>query len=345
MIRKFILIVVIGVVVAGSGYALLREHSLRALTSLFDERLQSGDYLAAIAAAGKLKEGGVTSPELDDKVSAAARLFLADEAFKKAKQAAGEKRFNDAGAILRASDALSDPSFKYYEEAKKLYDEAEALAAGVAHKTAVTINSLENQAAAEKGKRAAAEKETEKLSGSLKEREAALSETTKKLEDSKKETEAKQSALVVEQARAQALMLQVANESKQKFFTELKTYRDLAQKGKEQVDNALTEINAKRDVTALVYLSQGKILFEEAKSKTTDLRSNRTIATYQSAVDNLVSALAQLLEASKQFRNAIVYIDEQGGVDFTNSTSKGKAALASGTDLLKAVSAVIAANP
>lgn len=344
MIRRLVFVVAIVAVLALSGYGLFRQHGLQALTRLFDEKLQSGDYLAAIAAAGKLKEVGVTSPEFDDKVSVAARLLLADEALKKAKQAAAEKRFNDAGAILRASDALSDPSFKSYEEAKKLYNEAEALAAGAAHKTAVTINSLENQAATEKTKRVVAEKETEKLAGSLKQREAALSETARKLEDSKKETEAKQSALVAEQARAQALTEQVAQESRKKFFTELKTYRDLAQKGKEQIDNALAEINGKRDVTALVYLSQGKILFEEAKNKASDLRNNRTIAAYAQAVDNLGGALGQLLEASKQLRNAIVFIDDQGGTDFTNGMSKGKAALASGADSLKLVSDVIATN-
>ena len=41
----------------------------------------------------------------------------------------------------------------------------------------------------------------------------------------------------------------------------------MTQKGREQLDNAVVEINAKRDVTALIYVSQGKILFEEAKPK------------------------------------------------------------------------------
>ncbi|KKU67554.1 MAG: hypothetical protein UX89_C0014G0024 [Parcubacteria group bacterium GW2011_GWA2_47_16] len=345
MIRKITLVAFIVVVVAVGGYAAFREYGFRALSRVFDERLKSGDYLAAIGAAGKLKEGGVASPELDDKVSSAARMLLADEAFKKAKQASGEKRFSDAGAILRASDAITEPAFKYYEEAKKLYDEVEALAAGAAHKTAVTINSLENQAAAEKTKRAVAEKQTQKLEGSLKEREATLSETTKKLEASKQETEVKQSALVAEQNRAKALLEQIEKEVKQKFFTELKTYRDLAQKGKEQVENALTEIIAKRDVTALVYLSQGKILFEETKNKTTDLKNNRTVASYRAAVEDLTNALSQLLESSKQLRNAIVYIEEQGGADFVNAINKGKAALASGAGFLSSVSNVIAANP
>lgn len=344
MIHKFAVIISIAIVVVASGYAIFRERGLQTLSRIFNERFESGDYLAAIAAAGELKKEGASSPELDDKISAAARLLVAEDVFKKAQKAHEEKRWSDAGALLRASETVSDPAFKYYEEAKKLYEESEALAAGVAHKAAVTINSLESKAASEKTKRAEAEKKTEKLEGSLKEREAVLSETARKLEDSKKETEAKQSALLAEQNRSKALAEQVARESRQKFLNELKTYRDLAQKGKEQIDNALAEINAKRDVTALVYLSQGKILFEETKGKNSELRNNRTIEAYRSIVDNLGNSLTQFLEASKQLRNAIVYIDEQSGADFVNAMNKGKAALAGGVSSLKSVSDVIAAN-
>src|SRR3989338_1327570 len=104
MIRKIAVIISIVTVVTACGYVIFRERGLRALSRIFDERLESGDYLAAIAAAGKLKEGSVTSPEFDDKVSAAARLLVAEDAFKKAKKASEEKRFNDAGALLRGSD-------------------------------------------------------------------------------------------------------------------------------------------------------------------------------------------------------------------------------------------------
>ena len=143
----------------------------------------------------------------------------------------------------------------------------------------MVISNLEEKARAEQGKRQELEQNKKKLEGTLSEKEKSLSASKaeaaaaqERALQSQKEAEVKQAALIAEQARAKELMLQVEKESKQKFFTELRTYRDMAQKGREQLDNAAMEINAKRDVTALIYVSQGKILFEEAKPKTVELR-------------------------------------------------------------------------
>ena len=257
MILKLILGGLAAIVLVIGGYAAVKEHGLRTLATAFDANLASGDYLAALAAAGKLKETGATDSDLNERINSAARLLVAEDALAKAKRAADEKRFADAGALLRGSTALTDPAFKYYEEAQKLYKEVEARAAGVAHQTAITISALENQTAAAKSATAAAEKQTAELSNTLKTQSATIQAATQALQS-------KQEALKQEQARTEALKAEVEKESKQKFFNEFKTYRDLAEKGREQLDNAISEINAKRDVTALVYLSQGKILFEEA---------------------------------------------------------------------------------
>lgn len=349
---KFLgILLALGVLGTG-GYYLVKVQGERALARSFEKKLNAGDYLAALGAAGKLKEEGVGNAELDKKISSAARLLVAEDAYKKAQTAREEKRFADAGALLRGSDAIADPTFKYYEEAKKLYEEAEALAAGAAHRTSVTISSLEQKAAAEKTKREETEVARQKLEGNLKQTEQVVSEkqaqiaaAAERLAQSQRETEAKQAALAGAEARAKQLMEQVEKESRSKFFNELKTYRDLAQKGKEQLDNAVMELNAKRDVTALIYVSQGKILFEEAKNKTAELRNNRTPSVYQSRVDDLVKSLEQFLEASKQLRNAVVYIDEQGSAEFTGSFGKGKTALANAASYLSNVSDLIASNP
>ncbi len=348
MILKIALGVVTAVVFVVAGYATVKEHGMRTLSATFETQLGAGDYLAALAAAGKLKESGATGPELDSKISSAARLLVAEDAFVKAKKAAEEKRFADAGALLRGSDALTDSSFKYYEEAQKLYRQVEAFAAGAAHQTAVAISSLENQAAAEKSRRADAEKQSAKLSGVVKAQRDAIAEAAVNLAAAKKEAEAKQMALAQEQMRTEMLKAEVERTSKQKFFNEFKTYRDMAQKGKEQLDNAVAEIGVKRDITALIvnqYISQGKFLFDEAKSKMTDLRNSRTPVAYQSRVDDLGSALAQFLEAVKQLRNAVAFIDEQGSAEFTGSFSKAKTALANAAALLSGVSDFIASNP
>lgn len=341
--------VVVGIValsaLATGGYFIAKEDGVRALSKVLNDNLESGDYLAALGVAGKIKESGQETPELEATVATTARLLVAEDMYRQAVKASKEGRFVDTRALLTGSEAVSNPSFKYYEEAKALFAEAQALAAGEAHKTAVTISTLENQASAEKTKRTAAEKQSAQLSGTLKDKEAALSETARKLSDSKKEAEAKQAALVQEQARAQQLMLQVEKESKQKFFTELRTYRDMAQKGREQLDNAATEINGKRDVTALIYVSQGKILFEEVKTKASELRSSRTPSNYQGQADDLLRALEQFAEAAKQIRNAVVYIEDQNSAEFTSAFNKGKTALSNAVSYLSSVSSLIASNP
>ena len=334
------------------GYFVVREDGAQELSKVFNDNLASGDYLAALGVAGKIKESGQGSSELDAAVSGAARLLVAEDIYRQAAKASDEARFVDVRALLSGSEAVTNPSFKNYVEAQALLSEAEAEAAGAAHKTAVVISNLEEKAKAEQGKRQELEQNKKKLEGTLSEKEKSLSASKAETAEAKaqalqsqKDAEAKQAALVAEQARARELMVQVEKESKQKFFTELRNYRDMAQKGREQLDNAVMEINAKRDVTALIYVSQGKILFEEAKPKSVELRNSRTPALFQGQVDDLLRSLEQFTEASKQLRNAVAYMDEQSSTEFTNGLSKGKAALGSATSYLSNVTSLIASNP
>ena len=345
MLLKFAVGIVAFVALATGGYFIVKENGIRTLGETLSRNLDSGDYLAALAIAGKMKVGRTATPELEATIAETARLLVAEDIYHQAVKAGNEERWVDARALLVGSEAVSNPSFKYYEEARQLLQEAEALAAGVAHKTAVTISALEEKAKTEQDKRQKLEQKQKSLEGTLSEKEKTLlqskaetAEANRKANLSQKDAETKQAELVAEQARAKGLMEQVERESKQKFFTELKTYRDMAQKGKEQLDNAVIEINSKRDVTALIYMSQGKILFEEAKTKTSDLRSHRTPAAYQARVDDLMKSLEEFLKASKQLRNAVVYIEDQGSAEFSESFSKGKAALNSAASLLAGVS-------
>lgn len=344
-------VIALGALVTG-GYFVVKEDGVRALAEVLQDNLDSGNYLAALGVAGKMKEGGEDSPELEKTVATTARLLVAEDIYLQAVRASDEGRFVDARALLTGSEAVNNPSFKYYEEAQALYTEAEALAASVAHKTAVTISNLEEKAKTEQSKRQELEQNKKKLEGTISEKEKSLSaskaETTeakRKVLESQRETEAKQAALLAEQARAKELMLQVEKESKQKFFTELKVFRDMAQKGREQLDNAVVEINAKRDVTALIYVSQGKILFEEAKSKVVELRNSRTPPLYQGQVDDLLRALEQFTEASKQLRNAVAYMDDKSSAEFTNGLNKGNTALSNAISYLSSVTSLIASNP
>ena len=345
-------IIAIGALATG-GYFIAKEEGSRTLTKTFNERLAAGDYLAALGAAGEMKkEAGSISPAMEDAVSRAARLLIADDVYRKAQRAADEERWIDARALLLQSEAVTDPDFKYFTEAQELLKRSEALAAGMAHQTAVTIGALEEKAKVEQGRRQELEQNKKKLEGTLSEREKSLTQSKaetaaarERAEQSQRETEAKQAALLAEQARAKQLMEQVERESKQKFFTELKTYRDMAQKGREQLDNAVIEINAKRDPTALIYVKQGESFFADTKIKASEMRSIRTPSAYQSNVDDLLKSLEQFIEASKQFRTAIYLIEDQSSAEFTSGFSKGKAALANAVTYLSKVSDLIAANP
>ncbi len=336
--------VVVVTLIGAGGYYISKSRSLVSLRQNIDKSIAEGDYLAALASYNVLKNAAPRDVGLQEKIAVASRFLVAEENFKNAKQAAERDDWETVRALLQVSDALTSPAFKYYEEAKQLYVTAEALAAGAVHKTAVTISSLEEKAASSELRRQALEKNKTTLEGVLSATEVRAADAQKKLSET--ETAAKETAsqLVAEQSHTKALLEQVAKESQQKFFNELKVYRDMAAKGNTQLQNAMTEINGSRDVTALVYVSQGRILFDEAKGKVVDMRANRTPASYQARVEDLTNALGSFIDAAKQVRNAVVYIDEQSGSDFTGSIAKAKSSLSVASALLSAVSGFIAAN-
>ncbi|PIQ68916.1 MAG: hypothetical protein COV91_01450 [Candidatus Taylorbacteria bacterium CG11_big_fil_rev_8_21_14_0_20_46_11] len=356
MNNELVLKICIGVVATATlgvgGYYLMKADGVRTLTQAFESSLEAGDYLAALGAAGNLRTEGKITPELEEQIAETARLLVAEDAYKKAKSALDEGRYADASALLRGSPAISNIAFKYFDEATRVYEEAEALVAGEVHKTNVTISNLENKAKSEVAKNVTLQKKSTVLEGTVKTQQQAIAAqdalvtaTQKKLEQSQKDSDARQAALVIEQARAKDLMEAVAKESKQKFFTELRTYRDMAEKGRQQLVSALTEINAKRDVTALVYVNQSKDFFEDVKIKASDLRSSRTPDSYTGHVDDLLRSTEQFLEASKQFRNAVFSLEDTGSSLFTTAISNGTSALNSAVSYLSNVSNLIVSNP
>lgn len=337
--------VIAAAVAAGGIYEAARLYSVKSLKDTIGSELKAGNSLAAIAAYDALEK---TAPKEAAgeraHLATARRLLAAEEDWKRAQAAAGKNEWGDVRALLRESEAISNESFARHQEARKLYNLAEAYAAGARHEAAVTLEELKGAASDEKTRRSKAEEKGTALESALSEKSQELSVRERELVEVKRRADETKEKLAVEEARTKGLAEQVEKEVRQKFFNEFKTYRDLAQKGIGQLNNALAEIQAKRDVTALVYISQGKILFEEAKNKTADLRSNRTPSAYQPRVDDLLRALTEFLESAKQLRNAVVYIEEQGSAEFANGLSKGKTTLANGVSLLAAVSEFIAAQ-
>lgn len=337
-------VVAAGVAAAGV-YEVARIYSVQSLKESIGTTLQAGDYVAAIAAYDALEKASPAEAVAEKgNFATAQRLLAAEEDLNRAKRAAARAEWGDVRALLRESEAIQNSAFARHQEAQELYNQAEAYAAGERHETAVALEELKGTATTEKSKRAQAEEKGSALQSALSQKEKELGTRDRELTEVRLRADETKEKLTAEEARTKGLAEQVEKEVKQKFFNEFRTYRDLAQKGREQLDNAVTEIQAKRDVTALVYISQGKILFEEAKNKTNDLRSNRTPPAYQPRVDDVLKALGEFLEASKQLRNAVAYIDEQGSAEFTSGLSKGKTALANGVSYLSGVSDFIAGN-
>ena len=332
-------------VAAGGVYEIARVYSVKSLKETIGAKLEAGEYVAAIAAYNALEKAAPKEAVAERKnLATAQRLLAAEEDLNRALRAAERAEWADVRALLRESEAIRNAAFARHREAQELYNQAEAYAAGERHEAVVELEGLKGEATSEKAKRAQAEEKGSALQNALLQKEKELGTRERELTEVKRRADDTKAQLEAEEARTRELAAQVEKEVKQKFFTELKTYRDLAQKGREQLDNAVVEIQAKRDVTALVYISQGKILFEEAKNKTNDLRSNRTPSAYQSKVDDLARAFTEFLEASKQLRNAVVYIEEQGSAEFASGLNKGKTALANAASYLAGVSEFIVGN-
>ena len=93
-------------------------------------------------------------------------------------------------------------------------------------------------------------------------------------------------------------------------------------------------LESRQDVSHFLLLVPGQLQFHHLVEA----------ALARPRVDDLIASLDQFISASKQLRNAVVYIDDQGSADFVNNFSKGKSALASAVAYLSGVSELIAAN-
>jgi hypothetical protein len=100
----------------------MKEEGVRARSRVLQDNLDSGNYLAALDIAGKVQEEGRGTLELEQTVMATAKLLVAEDIYKQAVKASGEERFLDTRALLTESEAVNNPSFKYYEEAHALYN-------------------------------------------------------------------------------------------------------------------------------------------------------------------------------------------------------------------------------
>ncbi|MEI6660209.1 MAG: hypothetical protein WCK91_02180, partial [bacterium] len=177
----------------------------KSLKSKVDKSFADGDYLSALSGYRKLQEQASSSsqPELNDKIILSTKLLVSKENFKRAQVAAGHSKWLEAKVLLEEGDCVTDPMFTYYNEAKRLHDEARmriadigaessSLQVTIQKKLIETEHTLEkaksdiiyNQGLfmSEKSKREQAEEEGKRLGGLIKEKDSEIQSTISNFE-------------------------------------------------------------------------------------------------------------------------------------------------------------------
>jgi len=355
MLTKALLIkLTVGVIlvsaIGGVSYKVVKNESIEKLRKALKENIDGGNYIAAVASFDELTQKGGVRENDEHEITRAKEFIAAEENFNRARKAALQDEWNDVRAILKDSVAVTDPKFKFYKEAQELYEEAEALVTGITHSTKVRLSELQDKAKIEKERREQEEKKRMEIEKNLKNAKENLESTKSKVDEKEKELSEKakklseaESKLLEEKKRSENLVLEVEKENKEKFFNEIKIYRDMGDKVKIQIDLAIKDMEAKRDVSALLYLSQAKILADEARNKSVSFKS-RTPNVYLAYINDLITALDNFSDSIRNLRNAVVYIENQNSSEFISNLQNGKNLLQAGSALLDRVSNYISAN-
>src|SRR3989344_4028683 len=180
-----------------------------------------------------------------------------------------------------------------FEIAKKAADQVRSLEKKIAQE----LSALKQEALAEKKGR---EEVLHEVSVTKKELESTLLQ--------KEQTEADLQAQKVETTKAKE---EAEKEKIKKFGAELGVYVGMLAQGREYLDNAIAEIDAEKDATPPILISQGKVLFTEVKEKGENLLTSRTPETHKEQTQKLLQAVALFIESSRDLGSAVLYMDNK----------------------------------
>jgi tetratricopeptide (TPR) repeat protein len=309
-------VAVLGVVVVGS-VQLISTRVLKNLEDTAISALEQGQYAEALVAYSELLEQSPDyNVEIADQIVAVRRLIVAEENYDRAMLSAQNEAWYDVRALLRGSDAISNPSFVHYEEAVELFARAEGQVSELNESVAAEIANLRQKASEEKVARNSAEKkivaernkatkQVQAVQDVQRQTAATLTAVQKELAEREQSTSAIESALAIEQARTVALLEAAAREQTQKFTNELSLYVSLLHSGDESLGIAYGEITANKESSALLYISQGKKLFKEVQQKAQDFRNAQSGESRIKTVGNVLSAIEKLNQAVRELSYAI----------------------------------------
>jgi len=336
----------ITILVAGifGAYSLTRNYSFENLKQNALGEIEGGNYAAALVLYDKLREASAEDTEIEAQFEEVKKLIVAEENFLKARQFAESGGWFEVWVLLKESDALSNSHFKYQSEALELYQRAEEQTESLEKETLNKFSRLQQIAEVEKSKRKQAEQnrvqtesELENTRAQKQQTEEALQSAKSLLEESEVKIDEAQSRFEFEQNKVQALNQVAERERLEKFLNEFRVYVGMLDKGNEYLDLTLSEINQEKDITALIFISQGKVLFDEVNIKVRELRTKRTPAQYIEHVDKIIQATRLFSDSIKSLRIAVIYIEEQQNNDFSNQFYQGKSLKAEARVLLDQV--------
>lgn len=160
-----------------SGYMLWNTYAPQNIKERALSEMNAGNYAAALALYDKLRGDIKNGSQWQGQFSAAKKLLVAEENFLRAKIATQNGKIFEADALLSNSIAISDPSFKYYKEARAMYEEVQAKIDSLQNDTASKLESLEQRAAYEVAERKKTEKERVLTEAKLKQTEESKTKT------------------------------------------------------------------------------------------------------------------------------------------------------------------------
>lgn len=309
-------------------YFLAKSHVAESLEKEALEHFEKGDYLASVVNFSNLEKKSPNDHEaLETKIIESKDFLVAQEVLKKAQKAAGEGEWLKTKVLLEESGAMLDSSFNGYTNATDLYTEAIEKVRTLEKKIEREIAALREEARIEKGERREAEEKTTKTQKELEKTLSLKEKTEESLEAQKQET-----------SKAKE---ETEKERLKKFVLELKVYADMLVRGSGYLESALGEIENGKDTGALIFLNQGKVLFNEADEKGDDLLKNRTPEARKDSVEKLLQAAAIFVTASRNLGSAVVYIDEKESNEFKKFFENGVIAKNNGRNLLTELAAFV----
>lgn len=315
--KKMAVSVVVAVLFVGvataSAYKLVNRYAFSKLEKSAGKELASGNYSTALVLYNKLKESSSEDSGFAEQADRTKKLLIAEENYLQAVKAVEEEKWLDAEILLANSGILDNPEFKFYQEAVALYEQAKGLVSSYEKEVSDKISGLKQIIETETVKRQQTESQLNTTISQKQQTESALESTAQLLKESQNKANKAQAQYEEEQRKAQEAERQAEKERLEKFTNEVNVYVDMLKTGNNHLNTVIAEIDRfASDVSILSYISQAKVLFDEVRGKSLDLKQNRTPEGFHGTVDKITQSADLFNQASQSFRNAAFYIQDKG---------------------------------